>query len=37
MQGGHITIPLNLWKQCGANLQDIGPNPHTTYVNANHA
>jgi hypothetical protein len=36
MQGWHITIPLNLCKQCGANLQGVGPNPHTPYVHANH-
>jgi hypothetical protein len=36
MQGRHITIPLNLCKQCGANLQGVGPNPHTPYVHANH-
>jgi hypothetical protein len=36
MQGRHITIPLNLCKQCDANLQGVGPNPHTPYVHANH-
>jgi hypothetical protein len=36
MQGQHITIPLNLYKQCGANLQGVGSNPHTPYVHANH-
>jgi hypothetical protein len=36
MQGRHITIPLNLCKQCGANLQGVGPNPHTPYVHANY-
>jgi hypothetical protein len=36
MQGRHITIPLNLCKQCGANLQGVGPNPHTPYVHTNH-
>jgi hypothetical protein len=36
MQGWHITIPLNLCKQCGANLEVVGPNPHTPYVDANH-
>jgi hypothetical protein len=36
MQGRHITIPLNLCKHCGANLQGVGPNPHTPYVHANH-
>jgi hypothetical protein len=36
MQGWHITILLNLCKQCGANLQGVVPNPHTSYVHANH-
>jgi hypothetical protein len=36
MQGQHITIPLNLRKQCGANLQGVVPNPHTPYVHTNH-
>jgi hypothetical protein len=36
LKGQHITIPLNLYKQGGANLQGVGPNPHTPYVHANH-
>jgi hypothetical protein len=36
MQGRHITIPINPYKQCGANLQGVGPNPHTPYVHAKH-
>jgi hypothetical protein len=36
MQGRHIIIPLNLCKQCGANLQGVEPNPHTPYMHANH-
>jgi hypothetical protein len=32
MQGRHIAIPVNPCKQCGANLQGVGPNPHTPYV-----
>jgi hypothetical protein len=34
MQGWHITIPVNPCKQCGANLQGVGSNPHTPYAHA---
>jgi hypothetical protein len=36
MQDRYITIPVNPRKQCGTNLQGVGPNAHTPYVHAKH-
>jgi hypothetical protein len=36
MQGRYITIPINPYKQCGANLQGVVSNVHTPYVHAKH-
>jgi hypothetical protein len=35
--GQHIIIPVNPCKRFGANLQGVGPNPHTPYVHTKHA